>query len=93
MNIQLGNLELKDIVKEEYLEKISTFLNENGFQREQRCDDIEKKLGNYHIFDLPRLITVCDEEKMQQFIKFLKTENIVEKGFNGLIGMNYTELK
>ena len=92
MNIQLGNLELRDIVEENYLEKVSNFLNKNGFKKEERCDDINNQLGNYHIFDIPRLIMICNEEKMQEFIKFLQTEAIVEKGFKGNIGVSYVDL-
>ena len=92
MNIHLGNLELKNVVEEDYLEKVSNFLNENGFQKENKCDDIKKQLGNYHIFDIPRLIIICNEGKMQEFIKFLQTEDIVGKGFKGAVGVSYVDL-
>ena len=92
MNIRLGNLELKNIVKKEYLEKVSNFLNENGFKKEDKCDDVKKQLGNYHIFDMPRLIIICNEVKMQEFIKFLQTEEIVQKGFEGRVGVSYIDL-
>ena len=92
MNIQLGNLKLENIVEEDYLEKVNNFLNQNGFKKENRCDDINKRLGNYHIFDIPRLILICNEEKMQEFIKFLRTEDIVGKCFKGNIGASYVDL-
>ena len=92
MSILLGNLGLKDIVKEEYLEKISNFLSENGFQRQEKCDNIKKQLGNYHIYDLPRLMIVCDEEKMKDFIKFLQAEDLVGKAFIGQVGISFEKL-
>lgn len=89
MSIQLGNLELKDVVNEEYLEVIQKFLDDNGFNREVRCDDIAKVKGNYHIFDIPRLFTICGEDKMQEFIVFLQDNNLVAKGFKERIGLTY----
>jgi len=91
----LGNLRLEDIVKEEYLEKVSNFLIENGFQRKEKCDDIDKQLGNYHIYDLPRLprlMIICDEEKMKDFIKFLKEEDLVGKAFIGQVGLSFGKI-
>jgi len=92
MNIQLGNLKLENIIEEYYLEKVNNFLNQNGFKKENRCDAINKRLGNYHIFDIPRLIMICNEEKMKEFIKFLRTEDIIGKGFKGNIGVSYVDL-
>lgn len=89
MTIQLGNLEMKDIVNEEHLEKIQNFLEQNGYQREVRCDDIGKVKGNYHIFDIPRIFTICGEDKMQEFISFLKENNLVSSGFKERVGLTY----
>jgi len=93
MNIQLGNLELKDVVEKEYLQKIQEFLDTNGYKRENTCNNIENELGNYHIFDIPRQIVICGREKMEDFIKFLQTENIVAKGFKERIGLTYSNKK
>lgn len=87
MNILLGNLELDAIVKPEYLPKVQSFLEDNGFQRETFCDEVESKLGNYHIYDMPRQIHICGEDKTQQFIKFLQDEDLVAKAFIGRVGV------
>lgn len=68
MNIQLGNLELKDVVEKEYLQKIQEFLDTNGYKRENTCNNIENELGNYHIFDIPRQIVICGREKIEDLI-------------------------
>lgn len=93
MNIQLGNLALKDIVEEKYLQKVEDFLNTNGYKRESVCNDIENEVGNYHIFDIPRQIVICGKEKMEDFIKFLQAENIVSSGFKERIGLTYSNKK
>ena len=92
MNIQLGNLQLKDVVVEKYLEKIQIFLDTNGYKHTYKCDDIEKKEGNYHIFDIPRQIHICGDGKTQDFIKFLKKENLIGNGFKGTLGVGCIEL-
>lgn len=89
MNIQLGNLELKSVVKEEHLEKIQNFLDNNGYKKTNKCDDIKNTAGNYHIFDIPRLMMICGEEKMDEFIKFLQKEDLIGKGFIGKVGLSY----
>jgi len=89
MSIQLGNLELKNIVEEEYLNQIQDFLNNNGFKRESTCDKIENEIGNYHIFDIPKLMIICGEEKLQEFIKFLQDNNLVGNAFKGSVGLTY----
>jgi len=83
MNIFLGNLKLEDVIKEECLNKIQEFLNQNGYRKETRCNKIEEEVGNYHIFDIPRQMQVCGEEKTKQFISFLRKENFIEKAFKG----------
>jgi len=93
MNIQLGNLKLEDIVKKGHLKEIQGFLDNNGFKREERCDDIEKVTGNYHIFDIPRLFIICGKNKMNDFIDFLKKHDLVDKAFIGKLGLSYRELK
>lgn len=87
--MQLGNLSLEDIIESEYLDQIKTFLDNNGFQHESVCDHIKNKKGNYHIFDIPRLILVCNENKMQEFIKFLQENDLVAKAFKSRIGLSY----
>ncbi len=87
MGIFLGNLQLNDIVEKKYLNKIQLFLEENGYQRTTKCDDVEKKEGNYHIYDIPRLIHICGEKKVEQFIKFLKTEKLIGEAFIGQVGV------
>ena len=89
MNIQLGNLSLKDIVEEEHLPKIEAFLKENGFVRESVCEKVKEKEGNYHIYDIPRLISICGEAKMNQFIDFLKDNSLVQNAFVGRISITY----
>lgn len=88
-NILLGNLKLKDIVKDEYIADISTFLDSNGYKHTEVCADVSKYSGNYHIYDMPRLIQFCDKEKMLQFINYLKENDLVEKAFIGTIGVTY----
>jgi len=87
MSIFLGNLELKDIVREEYLPKIQSFLDRNGFSHTAICSNIKKKEGNYHIYEMPRQIHVCGEEKAFQLLNFLKRERLVAKAFIGKIGV------
>lgn len=89
MIIRLGNMSLEEIVTPEYLPKIQAFLDENGYHREQVCNDIGKKDGNYHIFDMPRLFVIKGKEKMEAFIKFLQENHLVELGFKERIGWTY----
>lgn len=89
MGIMLGNFQLKDIVEDKYIEKIEKFLKENGYRREVKCDSVKNKIGNYHIYDVPRVMVICGEEKMQEFIDFLKKEDLVGKGFKGRVGVSY----
>ena len=86
-NIFFGNLQLDDIVKAEHLEKVQGFLDDNGYQREMKCDKIDEKLGNYHIFDMPKQMHICGYEKYQQLIAFLKKESLVGEGFNGSVSI------
>jgi len=92
MNIQLGNLQLKDVINDKYLEKIEKFLSENGYQREVKCDSVEKKTGNYHIYDMPRIFVVCGKKKTSEFVDFLKKEDLVGKGFKGNLGLSSCDL-
>lgn len=92
MNIQLGNLSLEDIVSESKLEQIETYLKKNGYQRENKCDSIGSKEGNYHIFDIPRQMVICGKNKMEDFINFLQKENLVQDGFKERIGLTYTDI-
>ena len=89
MNVLLGNLELKDVVEDSHLEKIQRFLSENGFQRETVCANVANQPGNYHIYDIPRQIHIAGKEKMDEFISFLKKENLVAEGFKGRVGLTY----
>jgi hypothetical protein len=92
MNLQLGNLNLEEIINPEYLQQIQDFLDNNGYQRENICSNIEKKIGNYHIFDLPRQIMICDVDKTKEFIKFLQDNDLVEKAFKERISLAGCEL-
>ena len=88
MNILLGDLKLKDIVVAEYLEKIQSFLDMNGYQHESVCDDVSKTKGNYHIYDIPRSLHIAGEDKAWQFINYLKEEKLVQDAFIGRIGIS-----
>jgi len=90
MNIYLGNLNLKDIVKTESIDKIQTFLDSNGYKHEFDCEAVENKKGNYHIYDIPRVWAICGEEKANQLVNFLKKENLVEE-FIGTVGVSVIE--
>lgn len=85
MIIMLGNLELSDIVKPEYLDQVQSFFDTNGFQREQKCDEVCKKPGNYHIYDMPRALVICDMAKVQEFVTFVKQAGISAIAFIGNI--------
>ncbi|MBW1975233.1 MAG: hypothetical protein JRI45_06645 [Deltaproteobacteria bacterium] len=87
MGIFLGNLELKDIVREEHLPKIQSFLDKNGFSHTAICSNVKKKEGNYHIYEMPRQIHICGKEKAFQFIDFLRKEKMVVEAFIGKIGV------
>lgn len=93
MNIQLGNLKLEDVVEKEYLDTIQAFLDTNEFVHTAKCDDISGVKGNYHIFDIPTLITICDEDKMKEFIAFLQDNDLVGKGFSRRVGVTYVDYK
>lgn len=84
-----GNLQLKDIVKETHLDKVSNYLKTNGYKRESVCENVANEIGNYHIYDIPRLMVICGEDKMNDFIEFLKANNLVGVGFEGRVGLTY----
>ena len=91
MNIKLGNLELKDVFKDDCCDKINLFLSSNGYRREVNCEAVKSKSGNYHIFDIPRLMSICGEDKMNEFIKFLKDNDLVGNSTKGQLGITYQE--
>jgi len=93
MNIYLGNLQLKEIVKDEHLDIIQLFLDNNGFKHTANTSEMCQRRGNYHIFDIPRVMTICGEDKMDQFISFLKENDLVGKGFIGPVGLTYQDLE
>lgn len=84
---------LEDIVSEPYLDMIRDFLDKNGYNREEKCDSIESREGNYHIFDIPRQMVICGKNKMDGFISFLKENNLVGRGFKDRIGLTWIDLK
>lgn len=88
----LGNLQLKDVVEDKHLEKIQKFLDDNDYGKEAKCDSVKKQLGNYHIYDMPRLMVICGEEKMNNFIAFLRKENLVGEGFKGALNLSCCDL-
>lgn len=85
MDIMLGNLELQDIVKPEYIDQVQSFFDNNGFQREQKCDQVCMKPGNYHIYYMPRTLVICDMAKVEQFVSFVKQAGISAIAFIGSI--------
>ena len=91
--LRLGNLQLNEVVNKNCLEKIQKFLDENGYRREEKCDSVKNKVGNYHIYDLPRIIVICGGNKTNEFIDFCKKENLLENGFNGQLGLTYCDLE
>lgn len=93
MSIMLGNLQLKDVINDIHLEKIEKYLNENGYQKENKCDCVKNKIGNYHIYDMPKLIVICGEIKMNEFIDFLKKKDLIGNGFKEKLGLTYCDLK
>lgn len=91
MNIQLGNLSIKDIVKDDFVDTISNYLKDNGYKHTFVCEDVEKAEGNFHIYDIPRLFVICGENKMKDFIKFLQDNKLVVDAFKSKIGVAYCE--
>ena len=89
MNIMLGNLELSSIVKEEYIEMTKRFFEENGYKKVNKCDDVEGEIGNYHIYDIPRTLVICGEDKMKEFYNFLEKNDLIGKGFIGTVGLSF----
>ena len=85
--LYLGNLRLKDIVKEEYTEVIQKFLDENGYKKTAKCDDVNKAEGNFHIYDIPRQIHICGEEKVKSFHSFLVKNHLTKKAFTGMLSL------
>lgn len=87
MGIFLGNLELKDIVKEKYLNEIKKYLDENNFIKVEKCEEIRSVAGNYHIFDMPRTIAMAGETKVIDFMDFLRKNDLIEKAFIGNVSL------
>ena len=91
MNIRLGNLALSEVVSPEALVQIKNYLEENGFKWTPSCNELTKEDGNFHIFDMPRLIEICGKEKMDNFIEFLRENDLVGSGFIGRVGVTYCD--
>lgn len=91
MNIQLGNLNLTDVFRTEYIGEISEYLDSNGYTKVSNCGDVKKAEGNYHIYDIPRMVVFCGENKMKDFIEFLQRKNLVGKAINGRLGITYID--
>lgn len=79
MSICLGNLSIKDVVHNKCTQKVLDFLNDNGYQLEPNCDSVSKKEGNYHIYDIPKVMHICGQEKGKKFLEFVDEEEIVTK--------------
>lgn len=87
----LGNCDLNQIIKEEYIQKVQDFLDNNDYRKTDNCDDVKKENGNYHIYDIPRVIVVCGEHKMNELIEFMRNEGIIGDGLIGEIGFTYCD--
>jgi len=92
MSIYLGNLNLKDIIKEEYLIEIKEWLKNNRFNKVSNTSMISNKKGNYHIFDIPKMIVICGEEKAKEFVDFI-TNNSLNKAFKITLNISVVELE
>ena len=90
MNILLGNLKIEDIIKPEYQDKIKQFLDSNGFTKEPECKLVATKEGNYHIYEIPRVIDICGEHKAQEFVKHIQESNL-NSAFIGKIGVTIAQ--
>lgn len=93
MNIKLGNLDLKDVINDEHLKEINKFLESNGYRREVNCNNVEKLSGNYHIYDIPRIMVICGKDKQDEFIKYLQENDLVSNVSKGQLGITYTDCK
>ncbi len=91
MRICLGNLKLSDILDSKYVERVESFLKENGFNREVICENINKKEGNYHIFDMPKVWEICGDEFGKKLVRFLQDNDLVDK-FNCRVTVSICKL-
>ena len=87
--VRFGNLEIKDVVREKYVTKVTEYFDNNGYQREERCDQVSRRKGNYHIYELPRMIVICGEDKMMQFYGFLKDGGLTDEAFVEGLNLSY----
>jgi len=91
-NIFLGDLNLSDIVKDEYLNRIQGFLDNNGFKKISNTSEVKNKVGNYHIYDIPRCLVICSKAKTEEFYNFLINENLIKDAFIGTVQLAVEEL-
>ena len=89
MNVVLGNLQLKDIVRDEYIDVIQAFLHTNGYQREPAVDRIGDKDANYHIYAMPRIMVFGNKAKIVGFYEFLEKKGLADKVFKARLGLSY----
>ena len=91
MGIYLGNLKLEDIIKEEYLDKIKQFFDNNRFKYVSKCNEVEDEVGNYHIYEMPRQIMFCGKDKIEEFFRFLEIEQLLYKAFIGDVSASHVD--
>lgn len=80
---------MADIVKDEYFEKVQSFLEANEYRHEPKCAKVTESEGNYHIYDLPKMIVFGSEKKLKEFIGFLQSEGIVASAFKCRVGASF----
>lgn len=91
MNIFLGNKQLNEVVKPEYLPVIQKYFDENDFKRTENTSQVKNREGNYHIYDIPQQIIICGEKKLMDFYEFIKANDLF-KAFIAGTSMTYCDL-
>lgn len=90
MNVYFGNLEIKDILNKKFVEKVEKFLNKNGYNHSSDTASVGNKEGNYHIYEMPRQIHICGDDKAKEFVDFV-VSNDLSKEFIGSVAVNVVE--
>ena len=74
------------------INKIKEWLKNNRFNKVSNTSMISNKKGNYHIFDIPKIITICGEGKTKEFVDFI-TNNSLNKAFKTTLNISVVELE
>ena len=92
MSIYLGDLDLKDVCQEDSYQVIQQVFDDVGIKHYHLADMRNAKEGDYHIFDIPRMLVIKGNDITDKLISELKKKGLVSS-FKGQIQIGVSQNK